>query len=266
MTDVAIVGFGAIGKRVAALLREGGGRGRVATVLLRPGSAAAGAAEGAGLRVVTDPAALLSSGPGLVVECAGQEALAAHGPALLGAGVDLVAASIGALADAALERALKQAAQRSGAALLLPAGAVGGIDALAAMRLAGLERVTYRSRKPPAAWAGSPAEDLVDLTALTEPAVFYRGAARAAAARFPKNANVAATVALAGLGFEATAVELVADPGSGANVHEIEAEGASGRFSIRLEGRPDPDNPRTSALTALSLVRAVRNHLEAWRI
>lgn len=266
MTTVALIGYGAIGARVATLLREGGGRAVVETVLLRPGSAAAARAEAAGLRVVADPAALLSAGPGLVVECAGQEALSAHGPALLEAGVDLVAASIGALADAGLERRLRQAAEASGAALLLPAGAVGGIDALAAMRLAGLERVTYRSRKPPAAWAGSPAEEMLDLTNLTETAVFYRGAARAAAARFPKNANVAATVALAGLGFDATEVELVADPGSGANVHEIEAEGVSGRFSIRLEGRPDPDNPRTSALTALSLVRAVRNHGEAWRI
>jgi len=266
MIAIAIIGYGAIGARVSTLLRDGGGRSRVETVLLRPGSKAAEQAEAAGLRVVTDPAALLSERPGLVVECAGQEALSAHGPTLLQAGVDLVAASIGALADAALERRLRAAAEASGAALLLPAGAVGGIDALAAMRLAGLERVTYRSRKPPAAWAGSPAEELLDLAALSEPATFYRGAARAAAARFPKNANVAATVALAGLGFDATEVELVADPGSGANVHEIEAEGASGRFSIRLEGRPDPDNPRTSALTALSLVRAVRNHGEAWRI
>ena len=79
-------------------------------------------------------------------------------------------------------------------------------------------------------------------------------------------ANVAATVALAGLGFDRTEVQLAADPGITENIHEVEAEGPSGRIAIRLEGRPDPDNPRTSALTALSLARAVLNLSEPWRI
>jgi aspartate dehydrogenase len=89
--------------------------------------------------------------------------------------------------------------------------------------------------------------------------VVYRGAARQAAMGFPQNANVAASVALAGLGFDKTEVELVADPEATGNTHEIEAEGAAGRVVIRLQGKPSPQNPKTSALTALSVARAILN-------
>ena len=87
--------------------------------------------------------------------------------------------------------------------------------------------------------------------------VLYRGTAGEAALLYPQNANVAAAVALAGLGFDATEVELVADPAAPGNVHEIEAEGAAGRFAIQLQGKPSRTNPKTSALAALSVARAL---------
>jgi aspartate dehydrogenase len=127
------------------------------------------------------------------------------------------------------------------------------------MRIGGLASVRYRSRKPPAAWRGSPGEKVVDLGKLEEPAVLYRGTAREAALLYPQNANVAAAVALAGLGFEQTEVELVADPAAPGNVHEIEVEGAAGRFAIELQGKPSRTNPKTSALAALSVARALLN-------
>jgi aspartate dehydrogenase len=171
----------------------------------------------------------------------------------------LLVISVGALAEPKLLQALKTAAHDGGSRILLPAGAIGGIDAIAAMRLSGLIMVRYRSRKPPAAWRGSPAEKVADLDSLTSRTVLYRGTAGEAALLYPQNANVAAAVALAGLGFDATEVELVADPEAPGNVHEIEAEGTAGRFAIQLQGKPSRTNPKTSALAALSVARALIN-------
>lgn len=253
----ALIGFGGIARTVVEGFAQAGMAGRLGPVLVRPGRA--GTVAEAGLTPVTAVDDLLAARPGVVAECAGQAAVAEVGPAVLEAGIDLAVISIGALADPRLADRLTGAAAAGGARVILPAGAIGAVDALAAMRLAGLARVTYRARKPPAAWKGSPAEDLADLDALAEATVLYRGTAREAATRFPKNANVAATVALAGTGLDATAVELVADPAAGGNTHEIEAEGAAGRFRIEIEGRPSPTNPATSALTGWSLARALLN-------
>ncbi|WP_207483937.1 aspartate dehydrogenase [Arenibaculum pallidiluteum] len=257
MRAIGLIGYGSIGRTVHGLMREAGLGGAVAGVLVRPGRARALLDEG--VPAVESLDALLARGPALVAETAGQGAVGAYGAAVLEGGADLLVVSIGALADPALHGLLAEAAGRAGRQVLLTPGAVGGIDAIAAMRVSGLERVTYRSRKPPGAWKGTPAERAVDLDGLSAPAVFYRGSAREAALSYPRNANVAATVALAGLGFEATQVELVADPLAPGNVHEIEAEGASGRISVRLEGRPAPDNPKTSMLTALAVVRSLTN-------
>ena len=203
--------------------------------------------------------ALLALKPALVAEVAGQSAVSEYGEAVLRGRIDLLIISVGALADPALLARLKAAAQAGGSRILLPAGAIGGIDAVAAMRVAGLTSVRYRSRKPPAAWRGSSAEQIADLGSLTQRTVLYRGTAGEAALRFPQNANVAAALALAGLGFDATEVELVADPEAPGNVHEIEAEGAAGKFAIQLQGRPSRSNPKTSALAAMSVARALLN-------
>jgi len=254
---VALVGFGGIARTVVEAFGQEGRSGRLGPVLVRP-ARAADVAE-AGLAPVTTVEDLIAARPGIVAECAGQAAVAEVGPAVLEAGIDLAVISIGALADPRLADRLTGAAVAGGAQVILPAGAIGAVDALAAMRLAGLARVTYRSRKPPAAWKGSPAEDLANLEALAEATVLFRGTAREAATRFPKNANVAATVALAGTGLDATQVELVADPAAAGNTHEIEAESAAGRFRLEIQGRPSPTNPATSALTGWSLARALLN-------
>jgi aspartate dehydrogenase len=100
---------------------------------------------------------------------------------------------------------------------------------------------------------------VVDLDKLSKRTVLYTGTAGEAALLYPQNANVAAAVALAGLGFDATEVELVADPDAPGNIHEIEAEGAAGRFAIQLQGKPSRTNPKTSALAAFSVARALLN-------
>lgn len=256
MQRIGFIGYGAIGRRAAGLVAASE-RARIAGVLLRPGSAAAETARGDGLAVVADLAGLLALEPDLVVECAGQPALAEHGAAALDAGAPLLAASVGAFADAAVAAALRAAARRSGAALTVPAGAIGGLDAVVAMRLAGLDSVAYVGRKPPEAWGDAPGAPL---------RVVFAGDAGAAARLWPKNANVAATLALAGLGFAATEVTLLADPGVRRNVHEIRAEGATGLLELRLEGLPDPANPRTSALTAASVAAVALGAVGGLRI
>jgi len=260
MTAVALIGCGGIAQDVVAALRASPASGlALVGALARPGRGEEARAKLGDVEVVETLDALLAREPDVVAEVAGQAAVAEHGPGVLRRGIDLVVISVGALADPALLRRLKAAAHDGDSRILLPAGAIGGIDAIAAMRVAGLTAVRYRSRKPPAAWRGSPAEKVADLGALTERTVLYRGTAGEAALLYPQNANVAAAVALAGLGFGATEVELVADPNAPGNVHEIEAEGAAGRFSIQLQGKPSRSNPKTSALAAMSVARALLN-------
>jgi aspartate dehydrogenase len=201
--------------------------------------------------------------PELVVECAGHSAVAAYAATVLDAGLDLVLVSTGSLADAALWEKVQTAAKRSTAQLKLPAGALPGVDSLAAGRLAGLTKVTLRSSKPPRSWSGTPAETTHDLAKITIPTVIFSGNAREAALAFPKNANVAATAALAGMGFEATTVTLVADPGVTQNVHHLEAEGAFGKLVLEINANPSPDNPKTSHMAALSIMRVLDNEATA---
>jgi aspartate dehydrogenase len=257
-----LIGCGGIAQDVVAALRKADANVEIVAALCRPGRAEKARAALPGIKICEMIEDLFDRRPAVTAEVAGQEALAAYGADILRRGIDLLVISIGALAEPKLLQALTSAAQRGGSRVLLPAGAIGGIDAIAAMRLNGLKRVRYRSRKPPAAWRGSPAEKVADLDTLTTRTVLYRGHAGEAALLYPQNANVAAAVALAGLGFEATQVELIADPEAPGNVHEIEAEGAAGRFAIQLQGKPSRTNPKTSALAALSVARALVN-LEA---
>ena len=202
--------------------------------------------------VVSSLDALLEARPDLVIEAAGHDALRDCGARVLEAGADLLVTSVGALADEDLHGKL-MAASKNGGALILSSGAIGGLDILAAAKLAGIEDITYTSRKPPRAWRGTKAESLLDLDTLASEACFYEGDARGAARDYPQNANVAATLALHGAGFEATRVRLVADPAVTGTVHEIRIRSACTDISLKIEGRPSPDNPKTSLTTGYSV-------------
>lgn len=264
--EFALIGHGAIAKYVLKSLRRDEAAHCAAIVVRRARVADVQKTAGEGVTVVGSVAELGFHVPPLVVEAAGHGGLAEHGAAVLEAGSDLVVVSAGALADRALYVKLLAAAEKGKAKLLIVAGAVGGIDALAAARQGGLARVRYTSRKPPKAWKGTPAEKIADLAKLAVETVLYTGRADEAARSYPQNANVCATIALAGAGWDKTEVTLVADPAVEGNVHQIEAEGAFGRMTVEMRGKPLPDNPKTSSLAALSVLRAIRNRASAVEI
>ena len=198
----------------------------------------------------------------VVFECAGHDAVRRFGPAVLRRGIDFAIASVGALADPDLRASLSEAAGASGAQALILPGAIGGTDALAAVGSAGLDTVVYTGRKPPRSWSGSPAALAFDLDAIDRPTEVFSGTAAEAARLYPKNANVVATVALAGIGFERTRVRLIADPGATGNSHHIEAHGPQLQASYETRSAALPDNPKTSALTVLSAMRLLRNRVQ----
>ncbi|MCC0078552.1 MAG: aspartate dehydrogenase [Rhodobacter sp.] len=261
---LGLIGYGNIARTLMGVLaRENAAITQVSVLSLPEFAAATRAAlaqDYTGKAMVyADSPALIDARPDLVVECAGHAAVQAHATACLRAGIETVIVSIGALADATLLAAVEQAAAAGGARIVLPAGAIGGVDILSALRPSGIDSVTYSGRKPPMAWSGTPAEDLVDLAALTEETVFFSGNARDAATQYPKNANVAATLALAGLGFEGTQVRLIADPAVTRNIHEYTVQAGAASYTIRIEGNPSPDNPKTSVTTVYSVAREVLN-------
>ncbi|MCY4304163.1 MAG: aspartate dehydrogenase [Aestuariivita sp.] len=251
---IGLIGEGAIGSYVIKCLEHLDIP--VHTILVRPTRLK----SKQGLRVTT--AANIPIDTALMVDCAGHSALQQHGTTILERGIDLITVSVGALANEDLYQQLKQAAKRGGSKLFLATGAIGSLDCLRAAKVGGLETVTYIGRKPPSGWRGSPAENQLDLTNILTPVTHFRGNAREAALAYPKNANVAAAIALAGLGFDNTSVELIADPDIHRNIHQIEASGLFGTFSFTIDGNALPDNERSSALAAMSVVSSILQRYE----
>lgn len=254
-----MIGYGAMGREVHRLLPAGMS---LDWVVVPNGTCAQLADNLAGKTQVLSQVSECNGQPDLVVECAGHPGLLEHGATVLNNGWTLAVVSTGALSDTQLYANLRQAAEHGGGKLQILAGAVAGMDGLAAAREGGLDEVTYEACKAPKSWKGSPAEQMIDLDAVTEATVFFEGNAGEAARQFPANANVAATVALNGLGMENTQVRLLVDPNTSKNTHRICVKGRFGRFKIELNGNPLDNNPKTSMLAALSVVRACRQVLE----
>ncbi|MGL4234073.1 MAG: aspartate dehydrogenase [Casimicrobium sp.] len=262
ITRIAIVGAGAMARALMQALRDDAAV-RVAFVVARETSRENAlslcSACAPYASVVAKLAAEHFAQLNLVVECAGHSAIEAHVLPALAAGVPCVIASMGALHNNTLVGAIERSARAGSTRASFIPGAIAAIDALAAAALGGLTRVEYIGRKPPQSWRGTPAEALCDLDSIVTAHNFFDGSARDAVRDYPKNANVAATVSLAGIGFDATRVRLIADPTIMRNTHQLIAEGAFGRLEMTIENEPLTENPKTSALTVLSLLRAIRN-------
>lgn len=256
---VGLIGFGAIAQAaVAAIERDPDCSNiEIAAVLLREGRRPSGALP-KGCELVHSVIDLVELAPCGIFECASHEAVKTHGREVLEAGRDLSLISIGALTDCTLRGALRRSAIAAGARLSILPGAVPGVEALAAARMAGLERVVHTIRKPPESWRGTLAEHSLDLNLLDAATIIYEGSAHGAASQFPSNANSTAAIALAGLGFDDTRTLLIADPGIRQNIHQLEARGDFGTMTMEVQGYSLPDHPKTSTLAALSVARAMK--------
>ena len=209
---------------------------------------------------VTGLEGLLARAPDVVVEAASHEAVQEYVEALLGRGIATIVLSGGALCDDALRTRLERAASTSGALLYVPSGGIGGLDALKAACVAGVEEVTIAVTKPPAAWRGIPYVDGlgIDLAALKEPRVLFDGPAREGVPLFPANVNIAAVLSLAGIGFDRTRLKVVADPALVYNTHYIDIRGSTGNITVKLENVPAPENPKTAWLACYSALAALK--------
>ena len=259
MMNIALIGCGAIGSSVLQLL-QGETRLAVRWVLVPEVTAdVQSALSRFAPQAQALPALPADVKPDLIVECAGHSAIEEHVLPALTRGIPAIVASIGAMSAPGMAEKVQAAAEAGKTQVQLVSGAIGGIDALAAARIGGLDEVVYNGRKPPLAWSGTPAESVCDLASLTEAFCIFEGTAREAALLYPKNANVAATLSLAGLGLDHTKVRLYADPAVTENVHHVEVRGAFGAMELTMRGKPLAANPKTSALTVYSVVRAVLN-------
>jgi aspartate dehydrogenase len=250
------IGWGAINSRVGELLRQRGAQVDILGIATRDEQTACGRIP-AGVPFLDSPSRLETIKPDLVVEAAGRAAVEMWAPAALQHAKAAIIASTSAFCDDALLMRLQDIASKCGSRIIVPSGAIGAIDALASAAVLGLDDVVHQVVKPPQAWKGTPAEACLDFLRLTERQVFFSGSVREAAASYPQNANATVVTALAGIGLDRTRVELVADPAATTNGHRIMARGDFGAFDITLRNNPLRTNPKSSELTALSLVRLI---------
>jgi aspartate dehydrogenase len=173
--------------------------------------------------------------------------------------------SVGALLD---EADLVETARTTGARILVPTGALLGLDAVKAAAEGHISSVSMVTRKPPAGLAGAPylLEHGISVEGLIEPLLVFSGSARDGARGFPANVNVAAALSLAGIGPERTQMEIWADPGVTRNTHRIVVEADSARLTMMIENVPTEENPRTGKITALSTLALLRGLVSPLRV
>jgi aspartate dehydrogenase len=259
---VGVLGAGTIARLILEHIRRGDLEGvEVTAILARKSSArAATLASEYGVALVHDLSSLVARRPDVVVEAASHDAVRESCMPLLESGIGVIVLSAGALADDALRSKLESAAEKSGAYLYVPSGGIGGLDALKAACVAGVDAVTITVMKPPAAWKNIPyvEERKIDLDRMREPTTLFEGPARQGVPLFPANVNIAAVLSMAGIGFDRTKLKVVAHPGLTRNTHLIEIEGVSGSITVKLENVPAPENPKTAWLACYSALAALK--------
>jgi aspartate dehydrogenase len=253
---VAIVGLGAIGRKVAQALDQG-----IASLALVAVSAQNPEKHRGWLAGLTKPPAVLPiealvDVADIVVECAPGKLVRSIVAPFVTSGKIAVVVSVGALLD---NEVLIELARRNGGQIVVPTGALIGLDAVTAAAVGTIQSVRMVTRKPPLGLAGAPyiVEHNIDIEGITEPLRVFEGTARDAAKGFPANLNVAVALSLAGIGPDRTTLEIWADPTVTRNTHRVEVESDSARFSMSIENIPS-ENPKTGMITALSVIACLR--------
>lgn len=218
-----------------------------------------------GIDVPVITSADLPGSADVVVEAVPAESFLSIAEPVLEAGKILVTVSSAALLD---HLELVDLAARSGGRILLATGALLGLDAVRAASLGHIERVRMVTTKPPAAFEDVPyVRDLgIPLDQLAEPVCLFKGSARDGSAHFPSNLNVAASLALAGVGPDDTELEIWADPAANRNIHRIEVDADSASFELQIKNVPTDSNPKTGRLTALSVVDTLLGLVQPLRV
>lgn len=256
---IVLIGFGAIARDLASTLLEAPAPTYAFGVFLRPGSPSRQRVPER-CTLLSDRDQIAAFAPDLVVEAAGHETVREIVPECLALGLPVLISSLGALHDEVFFASLVETARKHGGRLLLPSGALGGLDYVRALRQAKSLSLRYESRKPPAAWRAELQQLGHDPETLAAPVTLFSGNAREAAAAYPMNLNVAAALALAGPGFAATSVEVVCDPLAAGNTHVVTAESEFGTMNLTITNRPSPNNPKSSWIVGQSLLAAIDQH------
>jgi aspartate dehydrogenase len=251
-----VAGLGAIGLRVAEALDRG-----IPGCVLAAVSANDRAKAAERLAHLARPVPVVSLGElepsaDIVVECAPANVLAEIAEPFLRAGKVVIVLSAGALL---VNEHLISLARQCGGQIVVPTGALLGLDAVAAAAEGEIRSVRMVTRKPVRGLAGAPylAEHNIRIEDITEPVRIFSGTPHEAAVGFPANLNVAVALSLAGIGADRTTLEIWADPSLERNVHQIEVDADSASFSMSIENVPS-DNPKTGRITALSVISYLR--------
>jgi aspartate dehydrogenase len=254
---VAIGGLGAIGGHLARALDAGVEGLRLVAIAGRDQAKAARLIAGFRHPPSLVSLAALADAADVVVEAAPAAVFAEIAEAAIARGRIFVPSSVGALLP---RMHLVAAARERGARIIVPTGALLGLDAVRAAAEGEVSSVTIETRKPPRGLEGAPylIEHGIDVLGITTATLVFKGNAFDAARGFPANVNVAAALALAGIGPERTMVEIWGDPGVTRNTHTIRVEAAAARLTMTIENVPSEENPRTGKITPLSILACLR--------
>ncbi|HEY7551432.1 MAG TPA: aspartate dehydrogenase [Hyphomicrobiaceae bacterium] len=253
---VALAGVGAVGLKVAAALQEGIPGLTLAAASANDRQRARERLAAIGIEAPVVAIEALEPHADLVVECAPAALLPAIARPFLTKGKQVVVLSAGALLT---HMDLVDLAREEGGRIIVPTGALIGLDAVVAAAQGKIQSVRMITRKPVRGLAGAPflAERGIDIESITEPMRIFTGSPREAAVGFPANLNVAVALGLAGIGVDDTRLEIWADPSLDRNTHTIEVVADSASFTMSIANIPS-ENPRTGRITALSVIACLR--------